>query len=283
MMEIELLQSSSELVFSAINDNDEESIHTLSEESIANSPIVSPPSIMLTTDTPVQDFDLVKNILSEIFDEPDEEDENPVEEKPSELVTIESQEVPSPININNDEDFRFLDDMLAGSDVTDTDIHQLTPAEIDRVDSLLKQIVDSHQTEATPITNEQEVFSSSSLERPPSPPPLESSLLSTSAGAEAMPIDEELVRAEQEWGQLTEDEKRLGSVAPEWVNDDQAPLCMKCSLKFSITRRRHHCRACGKVFCATCCWQKVKLVHDDNKEDRACNDCVRIINQGIFF
>ena len=97
-----------------------------------------------------------------------------------------------------------------------------------------------------------------------------------------MPEDEELARVEHEWAQLTEEDKRLGSIAPEWVNDDQAPACMKCTAKFSITRRRHHCRACGKVFCATCCWQKVKLIHDDNKEDRACNDCVKTINQGMF-
>lgn len=39
----------------------------------------------------------------------------------------------------------------------------------------------------------------------------------------------------------------LGSTAPQWVPDSQAPVCMKCGSKFSFTRRRHHCRACGKV------------------------------------
>lgn len=39
----------------------------------------------------------------------------------------------------------------------------------------------------------------------------------------------------------------LGEVAPVWVPDSQAPVCMKCEVKFTFTKRRHHCRACGKV------------------------------------
>lgn len=39
----------------------------------------------------------------------------------------------------------------------------------------------------------------------------------------------------------------LGEVAPLWVPDAQAPVCMKCDVKFTFTKRRHHCRACGKV------------------------------------
>lgn len=39
----------------------------------------------------------------------------------------------------------------------------------------------------------------------------------------------------------------LGEVAPVWVPDSQAPACMKCGVKFTFTKRRHHCRACGKV------------------------------------
>lgn len=39
----------------------------------------------------------------------------------------------------------------------------------------------------------------------------------------------------------------LGEVAPVWVPDSQAPNCMKCEARFTFTKRRHHCRACGKV------------------------------------
>jgi hypothetical protein len=289
-IDTELLQSSSELLFTTCNDNDQEAMQFLSEEPKANSPTPSP-STIITTAAPTQDFDLVKNILSEIFDKPDEEilDENPIEEKESELINIEQQEIssppsPPPVTTNNDEDFRFLEEMLASMDTADADIHQLTPAEIDRVDSLLKEIVNSQQTEEAPLPstiNEIEP-PSSSTEQPPPPPSssIESSLVPSLPleAAAAVPVDEELIRVEHEWSKLTEEEKRLGSVAPEWISDDLAPACMKCTAKFSITRRRHHCRACGKVFCSTCCWQKVKLIHDDSKEDRACIDCVKTIN-----
>ncbi|MEQ2283136.1 Zinc finger FYVE domain-containing protein 9 [Ameca splendens] len=65
----------------------------------------------------------------------------------------------------------------------------------------------------------------------------------------------------------------LGEVAPVWVPDSQAPLCMKCDVKFTFTKRRHHCRACGKVFCAACCSLKCKLVYMDRKEARVCVTC----------
>lgn len=34
---------------------------------------------------------------------------------------------------------------------------------------------------------------------------------------------------------------------PLWVPDSEAPNCMNCQAKFTFTKRRHHCRACGKV------------------------------------
>jgi len=34
---------------------------------------------------------------------------------------------------------------------------------------------------------------------------------------------------------------------PTWVPDELAPQCMACSASFTVVRRRHHCRNCGKV------------------------------------
>uniref|UniRef100_A0A7N6B3R9 FYVE-type domain-containing protein n=1 Tax=Anabas testudineus TaxID=64144 RepID=A0A7N6B3R9_ANATE len=65
----------------------------------------------------------------------------------------------------------------------------------------------------------------------------------------------------------------LGEVAPVWVPDSQAPVCMKCDVKFTFTKRRHHCRACGKVFCAACCGLKCRLTYMDRKEARVCVTC----------
>ena len=34
---------------------------------------------------------------------------------------------------------------------------------------------------------------------------------------------------------------------PPWVPDVMAPRCMACHAAFTVVRRRHHCRNCGKV------------------------------------
>ncbi|XP_064848133.1 zinc finger FYVE domain-containing protein 9-like [Oncorhynchus masou masou] len=65
----------------------------------------------------------------------------------------------------------------------------------------------------------------------------------------------------------------LGDVAPVWVPDSKAPVCMKCEIRFTFTKRRHHCRACGKVFCAACCSLRSRLIYMDRKEARVCITC----------
>uniref|UniRef100_A0AAR2JVP3 FYVE-type domain-containing protein n=1 Tax=Pygocentrus nattereri TaxID=42514 RepID=A0AAR2JVP3_PYGNA len=72
----------------------------------------------------------------------------------------------------------------------------------------------------------------------------------------------------------------LGEVAPVWVPDSQAPICMKCEVKFTFTKRRHHCRACGKVFCAACCSLKCRLMYMDRKEARVCVTCHHALMNG---
>ncbi|NXL74667.1 ZFY16 protein, partial [Leptocoma aspasia] len=66
---------------------------------------------------------------------------------------------------------------------------------------------------------------------------------------------------------------------PLWVPDSEAPRCMSCQAKFTFTKRRHHCRACGKVFCGSCCKRKCKLQYME-KEARVCTGCYDDINKG---
>jgi len=37
-----------------------------------------------------------------------------------------------------------------------------------------------------------------------------------------------------------------------WTSDRDSQNCFTCGLRFSLTRRRHHCRLCGKVLCSPC-------------------------------
>ncbi|KAF4522111.1 hypothetical protein B566_EDAN012737 [Ephemera danica] len=60
----------------------------------------------------------------------------------------------------------------------------------------------------------------------------------------------------------------LGVMPPYWVPDSEAPMCMHCEAKFTVIKRRHHCRACGKVLCSRCCSQKARLQYLENAEAR---------------
>lgn len=55
--------------------------------------------------------------------------------------------------------------------------------------------------------------------------------------------------------------------------------CMQCSAKFTMIKRRHHCRACGKVLCSVCCSQKFKLEFLTEPESRVCVQCYLILTQ----
>uniref|UniRef100_A0A2C9LXW6 FYVE-type domain-containing protein n=1 Tax=Biomphalaria glabrata TaxID=6526 RepID=A0A2C9LXW6_BIOGL len=74
----------------------------------------------------------------------------------------------------------------------------------------------------------------------------------------------------------------LGQQAPFWIPDSDAPECMLCRVKFTIWKRRHHCRACGKVLCSTCCSQKALLPYMENKEARVCVECHLQLTSGQF-
>merc|ERR1712130_942873 len=44
-----------------------------------------------------------------------------------------------------------------------------------------------------------------------------------------------------------------------WVPDVQRESCFTCNKIFGILNLRHHCRACGELFCATCSQYSIKL------------------------
>ncbi|KAM9801239.1 zinc finger FYVE domain-containing protein 16 [Neosynchiropus ocellatus] len=76
----------------------------------------------------------------------------------------------------------------------------------------------------------------------------------------------------------SKEEEQLGSRQPAWVPDADAPACMNCEQRFTFTKRRHHCRACGKVYCAVCCSRKCKLKYLE-KEARVCLTCFDTIHR----
>lgn len=55
-----------------------------------------------------------------------------------------------------------------------------------------------------------------------------------------------------------------------WVVDSTSQRCTWCQRSFTLTRRRHHCRACGLLFCSSCAFKKERVEHpaSSNNQDR---------------
>ncbi|KZC14829.1 Zinc finger FYVE domain-containing protein 9 [Dufourea novaeangliae] len=78
---------------------------------------------------------------------------------------------------------------------------------------------------------------------------------------------------------LPESNSILGKQPPFWVPDSDAPSCMFCDVKFTVLKRRHHCRACGKVLCNKCCNMKYKLEYQGNIDSRVCVSCHQLLTK----
>ncbi|XP_068965752.1 zinc finger FYVE domain-containing protein 16 isoform X2 [Bombus flavifrons] len=78
---------------------------------------------------------------------------------------------------------------------------------------------------------------------------------------------------------LPESGSVLGKQPPFWVPDSDAPSCMLCDVKFTVIKRRHHCRACGKVLCNKCCNMKYKLEYQGNIDSRVCVSCYQLLTK----
>eukprot|EP01059_Diplonema_ambulator_P037292 TRINITY_DN978_c0_g1_i4.p1 TRINITY_DN978_c0_g1~~TRINITY_DN978_c0_g1_i4.p1 ORF type:complete len:2281 (+),score=591.71 TRINITY_DN978_c0_g1_i4:169-6843(+) len=58
----------------------------------------------------------------------------------------------------------------------------------------------------------------------------------------------------------------------DWVKDEASTVCSGCGEGFSLVKRRHHCRACGHLFCATCVRTRQILPGFDTPQ-KVCQTC----------
>lgn len=65
--------------------------------------------------------------------------------------------------------------------------------------------------------------------------------------------------------------------APAWADGE---VCHRCRVTFGMVQRKHHCRACGQVFCAQCS-NKVSTLpkFGIEKEVRVCEACYEQVNK----
>nr|XP_042121926.1 FYVE, RhoGEF and PH domain-containing protein 2 isoform X3 [Peromyscus maniculatus bairdii] len=77
--------------------------------------------------------------------------------------------------------------------------------------------------------------------------------------------------------------EELGLRAPQWVRDKMVTMCMRCQEPFNaLTRRRHHCRACGYVVCAKCSDYRAELKYDGNRPNRVCLACYTFLTGHVL-
>ena len=65
----------------------------------------------------------------------------------------------------------------------------------------------------------------------------------------------------------------VGEAAPLWVPDERVTKCQLCHSAFTFTKRRHHCRACGKAVCGDCSRGRAPLKYKNYEVARVCNYC----------
>ncbi|KAJ9581268.1 hypothetical protein L9F63_023540 [Diploptera punctata] len=73
------------------------------------------------------------------------------------------------------------------------------------------------------------------------------------------------------------EERETGPVL--WVPDHAVNRCMGCDTEFWLGRRKHHCRNCGKIFCADCSENTVPLPNEQLYDPvRVCYSCFSLLH-----
>ncbi|OCT85784.1 FYVE, RhoGEF and PH domain-containing protein 5 [Xenopus laevis] len=65
----------------------------------------------------------------------------------------------------------------------------------------------------------------------------------------------------------------LGERPPSVAHMSHAVMCMNCGSDFTLTLRRHHCHACGKIVCRSCSRNKYPLKYLKDRPSKVCNGC----------
>ncbi|XP_014291704.1 RUN and FYVE domain-containing protein 2 isoform X2 [Halyomorpha halys] len=89
-----------------------------------------------------------------------------------------------------------------------------------------------------------------------------------------------------EVSQLKEEVEGSNGVNPvvgsaNWISDKEATHCYICHTVFTMTKRKHHCRNCGKIFCSSCCANYIP-VSSSSKPVRICDECqIQLISKNF--
>uniref|UniRef100_A0A914ZY40 FYVE-type domain-containing protein n=4 Tax=Parascaris univalens TaxID=6257 RepID=A0A914ZY40_PARUN len=85
-------------------------------------------------------------------------------------------------------------------------------------------------------------------------------------------------------GHLSESKLRMVELKEEllplsdaqWEKDADVDNCKGCNVQFTVSRRKHHCRNCGSIYCNTCSDARVKLP-SNARPARVCLTCYNLL------
>ncbi|XP_005746133.1 phosphatidylinositol-3,5-bisphosphate 3-phosphatase MTMR3 isoform X3 [Pundamilia nyererei] len=83
--------------------------------------------------------------------------------------------------------------------------------------------------------------------------------------------------SEASWEQVDKQDTEV----TRWYPDHLAAQCYGCESRFWLATRKHHCRNCGNVFCASCCDQRIPVPSQQLFEpSRVCKTCYSNLQHG---
>jgi len=86
---------------------------------------------------------------------------------------------------------------------------------------------------------------------------------------------------EMGWQRRNEDFSDLPDTPSTWMKDSAVLQCCGCDRPFNFVRRRHHCRACGQIFCEACV-KNLRIVRAvSDLPVRVCDTCELQLYEGV--
>ncbi|KAJ8535790.1 hypothetical protein K7X08_034191 [Anisodus acutangulus] len=92
----------------------------------------------------------------------------------------------------------------------------------------------------------------------------------------------DLLRLLKSWIPLPRGESSANESRDFWMPDQSCRVCYECDSVFTLFNRRHHCRLCGRVFCAKCTSNSIpapprepRSLQEECEKVRVCHFCFK--------
>lgn len=89
--------------------------------------------------------------------------------------------------------------------------------------------------------------------------------------SESMSVRDELALLSSDLQVQLEDQRDIVK-SIKWEHEDDVSNCRGCDVAFSMTKRKSHCRKCGRIFCTECCSKTIEF-GANKRQYKACEEC----------